>query len=386
MKSARFLSCIVCSIIFMVPSYALTSRTGDAIGVASDEIIDDDIIIFGQDINVDGTVLGDVYAFGQSVKITGDIGGSVFTGGANIIIDTRHVETVWAAGGAVEILGSVTRNAVLAGGRICVCEAAVIGKDLGVYSGKVSVEGIVNGTLRGNAGKFTLSGRSGRVKIHAEQARLKSSAQILGDLILTSVNDPVVEEGATIAGEQKVLRPEARESGKTFAALAPMLAFFFTMIKILVFIAKVIVGILLIALFQRYVRRVMDTLINKTWLSLGWGFLGVIVVPVAIVILFFVLIGYPLGIFFAYVYSVLWYLASIFVGLVIGEKVIKLFKKEGEISLYLSFITGIIILFLVGFIPILNFLVRIFTLLFGFGAVAMGTWYLLKDMRSKELV
>lgn len=386
MKCSRILICVVCSVVFMMPVYALTSRTGESVKVALDHVIDDDIILLGQSIEVEGTVLGDVYAFGQSVRITGDVGGSVFTGGANITIDAKSVETVWAAGGSIEILGNVTRNAILAGGNICVCENAVIGKDLSAYGGKLSVQGSVDATLRGSVGKFTLSGRSGRVKIKAEQATFKSSAQVLGDLILTTANDPVIEEGATIGGEQKVLKPEAKESGTALAALAPMLAFFFTMIKILIFIAKVIVGILMIALFRRYVRRIMDTLVSKTWQSLGWGFLGVIVIPVAIAILFFVLIGYPLGIFFAYVYSILWYLSSIFVGLVIGEKVIKLFKKEGEISLYLSFITGIIILFVIGFIPILNFLVRIFTLLFGFGAVAMGTWYLLKDMRDKELV
>jgi hypothetical protein len=386
MKYAGILSGVLCVLVFVLPVCGLTSRSGEGAKVALDEIIDDDIIMFGQDITIEGTVLGNVYAFGQSVKIAGDVGGSVFTGGANVTIDAKSVETVWAAGGNVQLLGNVTRNAILAGGAICICDAAYIGKDLGVYGGKLSVEGSVVGTVRGNMGKFMLSGKSGRVKVNAEEATLKSSAEIQGDFILTSVNEPVIEEGATIVGEQKVLKPEAKESGQALAALAPMFAFLFAMIKLLVFIAKIICGILLIALFRRYVRRIMDTLVTKPWQSLGWGFLGVIVIPVAIVILFLVLVGYPLGIFFAYVYTVIWYLASIFVSLVIGEQVVKLFKKQGEISLYLSFIIGIVILFVIGFIPILNFLVRIFTLLFGFGAVAMGTWFLLKDMREKELL
>jgi len=386
MKYPRILSGVLCCLILALPSYALTSRTGESARVAPEDIIEDDIILLGQNIDVEGTVIGDVYAFGQSVKITGEVGGSIFTGGANIVIDPKSVHTVWAAGGNIEIFGKVIRNAVLTGGTICVCENASVGKDLGVYCGKLSVKGSVGGTVRGSVGEFMLSGSSGRVKIKAEDATLKSSARIMGDLVLTSVNDPVIEDGATIGGEQKLLRPEARDPGKAFAAFAPVLAFFFTMIKIIAFIAKVIVGILLIALCQKYVRRIMDTLIKKTWQSLGWGFLGVIVGPVAIAILFFVVIGFPLGIFFAYVYSVLWYLASIFIGLVIGERIIKLFKKQGDVSLYLSFIVGVIILFVVGFIPILNFLVRIFTILFGFGAVAMGTWYLLRDMRAKEII
>jgi hypothetical protein len=370
----------------MLPVHALTSRSAESARVAPEEIIDDDVLMFGQNIAIEGIVLGDVYAFGQSVKITGDVGGSFFTGGANITIDAKSVETVWAAGGNIELLGNVTRNAVLFGGTIRVSEDASVGKDLGAYCGKLSVQGDVVGTLRGSVGKFVLAGKSGRVKIRADEATLKSSAEIQGDLILTSANEPIIEEGAQIIGEQQLLRPETKETGQVFAALAPMFAFFFAVIKILVFIAKIIVGILLIALFHRYVRRITDTLVTKTWQSLGWGFLGVIVIPVAIAILFLILVGYPLGVFFAYVYSVLWYLASIFVSLVIGEQVIKLFKKKGEISMYLSFIIGVIILFVLGFIPILNILVRIFTLLFGFGAGAMGTWFLLKDMREKELL
>lgn len=377
---------IVCSMIFATPVYALTSRTGDAVKVAADDIIDDDIVLLGQSIDVDGQVTGDVYAFGQTVKITGDVRGTVFTGGATIIIDAQSVGTVLAAGGSIEILSPVKRNAVLTGGKICVCENGQIGKDLGVYGGNLSVEGSVEGTIRGSVGKLVLSGKSGRVKMSVDQAKIKSSAQIMGDLILTAANDPVIEEGAVISGEQKIVRPEGEEAGAFLAALAPMVAFVFTLIKIIMFIAKVIVGILLIAIFRRFVRRIMDTLITKTWLSLGWGFLAIIAIPVAIAILFFILIGYPLAVFGVYLYSTLWFLSSIFVALVIGEVVLKLFKKEGEKSLYLSFIIGIIILFIVGWIPILNILVRIFTILFGFGALAMGSWHLIREMHEKEMV
>jgi len=386
MRWFRMVPYVLCILSLTAPVYALTQRTGDAVKVAFDEVVDDDVILLGQNIKVEGKVTGDVYAFGQTIRMSGDIGGSAFMVGANITIDARTVETVWAAGGSIEVLGNIKRNAVLAGGNVCLCEKAGIGKDLGAYTGKLSVGGKVDGTLRGSVGKFVLSGTSGRVKIKAEQVRLTSSAKIMGDFILTSGKEPSIEEGAFIAGEQRIEKPKAKDAEPIFAALAPMIAFFFVMVKIVVFIAKVIVGILMIALFQRYVRRIMNTLITNTWKSLGWGFLGVIVIPVAVVILFAVLIGYPLGIFGAYAYTILWYLSSIFVGLVVGEKVIQLFKKEGEISLYVSFIVGVLILFVVGFIPILNLLVRIFTLLFGFGAILIGTWCLIKDMRDKQLV
>ena len=386
MKYLGIVTCIVCSLIFTVPAYGLISRTGESVSVAPDEIIDDDIILMGQNIDVEGQVLGDVYAFGQTVKITGDVAGTVFTGGAAVTVEARSVGTVLAAGGSIEILSPVKRNAVLAGGKVCLCENGRVGKDLRAYCGNLSVEGSVDGTLKGSVGNFVLSGRSGRIKMNVDQAKIKSGAEIAGNLILTTPNDPIIEDGVVIAGEQKIVKPEADEAGAFLAALAPVLAFFITLVKIIMFIAKIIIGILLIALFRKYVRRIMDTLITKTWLSLGWGFLSIIVIPVAVAILFAILVGFPVAVFGVYVYSILWYLSSIFVALVLGEMVLKLFKKEGEKSLYLSFIIGIIILFIVGFIPILNFFVRLFTLLFGFGAIVMGTWYLIKEMREKGMV
>jgi hypothetical protein len=203
---------------------------------------------------------------------------------------------------------------------------------------------------------------------------------------MTSESEPVIEEGATILGETTFEKPEEKEGGEFLYAIAPMVAIFFTFVRIVLFIAKVIVGVLLIALFSQCVRRIMDTLISKPWKSLGVGFLGLIMIPIASVIMFVLLIGYPLGVVGIYTYSVLLYTASIFVGLVVGEKILQLFKKEGAISLYLSFIVGYVILRILGLIPILGFVIRIFVLLFGAGALLLGGWHLMKEMRAKKLI
>ena len=386
MKNLRWIIGVLIVVGLVIPGHALVFKRAQSVEIAPDEVIEDDLIAFASNVDVKGTVLGDVYVFAQSVTITGDVSGSVFAGGANVTIDAQGAKTIWAFGGSVKVTGNISNNIMLFGGSLLVGENTIVGKDITAYGGQFTVGGDTKGTIRGSMGSFTMTGKSSLVKIKADKVTLKSGAQIAGDFILASENDPVIEQDATVEGEMIMKKPEAVEAGAFFAALAPALAFFFTVIKIIMFIAKIIVGILLIAFFKRYVQRIMDTLLTKTWKSLGWGFLGIIVIPVIIVILFVILIGYPLGIFGVYIYTILWYLSSIFVGLVIGEKVIKLFKKEGEISLYLSFIIGILILLVVGFIPILNIIVRIFTVLFGFGAALVGSWCLLKEMREKELV
>ncbi len=225
MKNIRWLLCILSLVIFVTPAYTLTSRIGEYAAVGPDDVVDDDIILIAQNVKVEGKVAGDVFAFGETVTITGDIGGSLFTGAANIFIDAKSIEAVWAAGRSIEVKGVITRNVVLTGGSVCVCDEARIGKDLGAYAGKFTAGGDVAGTIRGSVGKFVMTGKGGRVKIKAGDIKVKSSAQIAGDLILTSESEPVIEEGATILGETTFEKPEEKEGGEFLFAIAPMIAF-----------------------------------------------------------------------------------------------------------------------------------------------------------------
>lgn len=371
--------------ISVVPAHALVIMREQTVEVAADEIIDDDLVAFGNFIDVKGTVTGNVCAFAQTVNVSGDIGGSLFIGAASSSIGAKSVQTVWAAGGNLIVSGNVSKNLILAGGTLDIDKDARVGKDVRAYGSNFTVRGEILGSIKGGVGKFTMAGKSGKVKIKADKTHIESTAVILGDLDLTGADEPKIDDGAAITGEVSIRAIEPEDAEPFFFAFAPMLAFLVAAIKFVVLISKIIVGVLLIALFQRYVRRVADTLLKETWKSLGWGFLGVIVIPIAAVVLFATLIGYPLGLLAVYVYSVLLYLSSIFIAVVIGEKIAQLFKK-GAVSLYLSFIIGILILFVVGFIPVLNFLVRIFVILFGFGAVMLGTWHLVREMRGKELL
>ncbi len=381
----RWTICIFLIAMLVTPGYALVIRSGDEVVIAQDEVIDDDLIVFAQRITINGTVSGDVCAFAQTVTVSGEVGGSLFSGAATITVDAKRVKTVWAAAGNIKISGDVDKNAILAGGSLLIGKDTRIGKDLRAYGGKFTVRGTVDGTITGGVGKFVMAGKSGTVTIAADETEIQAAAEIFGDLIVESEAEPTIIEGATITGETRVEKPTEEEAA-AFFAFAPLLAFFISFIKILIFIAKIIVGIVLIALSKTFVRRIADTLISKPWKSLGWGFLGLIVIPIAAAIFFMILIAFPIAVFGMYVYTILFYLASVFVSLVVGEKVIQLFKKEGEISLYLSFIVGIIVLFVLGLIPILGFIIKLFVILFGAGALLLGTWNLMKESREKKLI
>jgi cytoskeletal protein CcmA (bactofilin family) len=387
MRCVKNIHYIMLVLLLCLPSYGLVVRTGDDVTIGEGEVVDDDLVVFAQRVNVQGTVRGDIFAFAQNVDIGGTVSGTVFAGAADVEITTERVNSVWAAGSRVEICGRVDHNAIIAGGNLDVCDDARIGKELHAYGGQLDLSGAVAGMTKGGIGTFSMSGSSGGMQLEAGKVTLYSSARVYGDLVVESEEEPDIAEGAVITGETRFEMPEVSEEvEEAGSALVAAIAFFVAFMRIAIFVAKLVVGIILIAVSYGFVRRMMDTLIEKPWKSLGWGFLGLIVLPVAVVICVVVLIGFPLAVFGIYVYSIITYLASIVVGLVLGEKVIRLFKKKGAISPYLSFIVGIAILFVVSFVPILNVIITLLVMLFGAGALLLGSWQLCKDMRAKKLI
>lgn len=367
-----------------VPGFALTVRGGNNVTIAADEVIDDDVIAAAQSVIVQGIITGDLIVFASEVRVTGTVGGTIIAGAATVDIDVIGVQSVWIGAGQARLSGNIDKNAVLAGGDLSLEEDGAVGKDLIVYGGKFHANGSVDGTIKGSVGEFTLAGSSGGVNINAEEATVMATARIAGDLSIQSETEPSIAEGAYVGGDIQLKQIEEEE--KSVFAIAPVIAFFIAIVKLVVFIAKILVGIVLISISGAYVRRMMDTLVQKPWPSLGWGFLGVIVIPVGIVFLLAVLIGYPFAVFGIYIYTILFFLSSIMVGLVLGERIIKLFKKQGDVSMYISLLLGLVVLGILDFIPVLNIIVKIFVILFGAGMVLIGTWNLLKDMRKEKLI
>ncbi|HID32171.1 MAG TPA: hypothetical protein EYP24_02200 [bacterium (Candidatus Stahlbacteria)] len=371
-------------LIFLSMGQGMVVKRGNRIVVGRDVEIDDDLLVFARSIDIKGMVNGNLYLFAQDVKVSGEIEGSIHSFAASADFDAVRVRSIIVFGGSVSVSGDVENNLLIFGGDAIISDETTVGKDLKIFSGRATMSGDVTGTFRFRGGQLVMSGKSGKVVADCDEMKIQAPARI-GDLIIRSKKKPLIEPGAEITGEMRLGRPE-EVKGKFFYALAPIIATIIGIIKIVVIIAKVLVGIILIAVVKNYVRRVMNPLIIKPWHSLGLGFLGLVVIPVAVAILSIILVGFPFGVLGLYLYTILLYLAPIFVSLVIGELVMKFFRREGEINLFLAFIVGFVILFVIGLIPIIGLLVRIATLLFGAGAILFGSWELIREARSKALI
>lgn len=106
-------------------------RSGEkTIAIASDEVIEDDLYIAGQDVVVDGTIKGDLIAAGQSVTITGTVEGNVFAAGQSVTVIGTVQGDLIAAGQGILIEGRLEDDARVAAQILKLGKSGYIGGDM----------------------------------------------------------------------------------------------------------------------------------------------------------------------------------------------------------------------------------------------------------------
>src|SRR5207302_8213987 len=79
---------IASAIALIVPATALAAevRSGDTVSIGPNEVVTDDLFVFGNSLVIQGTVNGDVIAAGSNVTIAGHVTGSVMAAGSTLAV------------------------------------------------------------------------------------------------------------------------------------------------------------------------------------------------------------------------------------------------------------------------------------------------------------
>ncbi len=362
---------------FIIPLNGLVFKSGNEIIIGPDEVIDDDLIAAGRIVKIEGKVNGDVFAFAQEVIISGMINGSVYTGGSEIKFKAKDCRSLWTFCGFLGADGNIENNLLFFGGELRTEKTNLVKKDLLAFGREINIDGEIHGRIKGNMGSFNLNGKIGSANIEANSVNIKSGSTVTGDLSIKSRQEPNIEPDAKILGKTDYQKVEGKESKQKKGGLVRT-------IKTIFFISRVVIGIILIALFKPLIVKTNEILKNATWKSLGFGFLTIIVIPVLMVITLITIIGIPVSIFCLFLFLTLAYLSGIVFATGFGEFLIKLIKKEGTISPFISFLVGIIIISLVSLIPYLGFLVRLVVFFFGSGMLVLLTNNIWKKSLKQE--
>lgn len=100
--------------------------------VPAGQVAEQNMILNGTDVSIDGTVNGDVVAIGDTITLNGQVNGSLVAFGNSIVLNGQVSSNVLAAGVMMELEsgGEIGRDLYFAGARLTLADGSSIQRDL----------------------------------------------------------------------------------------------------------------------------------------------------------------------------------------------------------------------------------------------------------------
>lgn len=355
-------------------------NTQKNIYIGEGEVIESNFIKAGGIVDFNGQAQKDVIIAGGTINITGQVNGDVIVVGGTVKIKSEVSGNVRVIGGVIDIDGKVGKNVNVFGGAVVIGPDAEIGWDVLVGAGSVEIRGKVGGNIKGRAESIILASEVGgdvdlKLNFQDGQLILYPQSDIRGSLTYSAPKEAEIKEGAKIEGETIytpfVLSAVPLKNG--FESFC-----FFK--KIMCFLGLLVVGLIIIFLARKKSKEVGKRMTDKPLVSLGWGLIYLIITPIVLILISITIIGIPLALIVLALYSIALYISKIFVGIVIGQKVLKWWRKKQEVSLVWAMILGVILFSIIINIPFIGWI-------FGFLGVcwALGAMIQVKKETLKQI-
>jgi hypothetical protein len=384
----QILLLIICSLFvlsFPFTVYAQSNlRTGEIVTLSTNEIVNKDYFAAGKNVSLDGIVNGDAYLAGGGVTINGVINGDVLVAGGNITINGDVTGNVRVAGGNISISGKIGRNITAIGGSINLLQSANVVGSLTVAGGNINIFSPIAKDIVVAGGQVNIENSvSGDINAVVRRMIISSGAKVNGNIVYWSENKAVIASDSSVVGTiTQHIPPKSPQPD--YQSMKKVGVGFLTFFKLISFLTALVIGLLLIKLLPVGITT-MTTSVSNHWLqNLGIGFLVLAITPLLLFLLFVTLIGFPIAIIWMFFILFDLWVAKIFVALSIGLSLMKYFKQTW--SMYLTYLFGLIVYFIIGLIPVIGWIFGCITTLIGLGTIIVTKKQYYLDLRQKKLI
>jgi cytoskeletal protein CcmA (bactofilin family) len=367
--SIFLLACVVAAL--AVPGHALAFQQLSGTNVIVSQPVSDDLFLFGTHVEVSAPVDGDVFAFGQTVLISGDVSGTVVASGQIVRVTGTVSNSVRAAGQDIQIGGSVLKDLMAAGATVRVTGGGSVGRDAVVGGQTILLGGDVGRNVLVGANSLTIASKiGGDVTADVTDLTVTDAGSIAGNLDYTSAQQANVQ--GQVAGTTTRHEPPTTNRREPNPAVR---TFFGVVGWIRGLVGMFLFGIAAVLLSRGRLTVASDTLLERPWPSLGIGFAALLGVwPVAtIVFLLGLLVG---GWWISFVLiAAVWLLAL--VGLVVGSLAlgkVLLGWMHAQLHPILTLGLGLLVIWAVGAVPFVGWLLGFAGLAFGTGAILLALY------------
>jgi len=333
------------------------------------------LYVSGSSVTVDAKIKGDLVVAGGTIIIDNDVEDSLFVAGGTITIRSNVGRHLRVAGGSISISGHIKGDLFVAGGTITISHDTVVEGGTYISGQSVTIDGILNGEAKINGNTIVINGKTGSLTTSSSTITLNNDTEIRGNFTHTGPSKPIIDSAAKITGET-VYNP--LKSGR-FAELAEALTLSF----LLRLLGAMLLAWLLARLFPLTTGKMIVQGIARPLSNIGLGLLFFLAGPLVVLALGISLVGLPIsGVLFS-----LWLLIFI-IGLTVGKLtvgvwLIKALTREKEYKVdYQAIVAGILLVTLIGYVPIIGWLISALVFLLGLGTTAQAVW----TIRDQQLV
>ena len=338
-------SLVICAaVLLMAPALVSADtviRTGETVSIDSDQRVDGDFYSAASILNLSGEVTEDMSAVGGKITLNGNVGKDALLLGGSVDVHGSVGDDLRIVGGDVILAEPVTGDVFVIARSITILDTASIGGDLIVYGADVEISGSVGGDILGNVQSLRLDAPvKGAIDVTAIQFTVGDRADVKGTVRYVSAQTLARSPNAKISGEITRNDPVVDETNLpgAKAVLIPVLMVLFSALVWYLIARKLLTSI-------------VDRALVRGIRPVATGFITFFAAPVIIVILTISVLGTLVGItaFAAYLFAVL--LAIVSSAAVLGQLIIKLYKKELSPLSPLTLCIGVAAMTLLAVIP-----------------------------------
>ncbi len=343
----------------------------------------EDLYIAGGDVTINAPVYGDVIVAGGTLNLNDTITNDLLLAGGTVNINGYVGDDIRCAGGRLHVLKNIGGDLVIAGGRIEVAKNAVIYGGLMSSGGELVIDGTIGNTVKINAGKLTFNGKALK-DFESHSDKLLMNGTVSGPTVLAARSmtiGPSAEFGdnvrywsrkSTVDFKQSIKNGKAtydsslRIKGKDWYYLGRT-----TALGLIWYLGTAFLFLMIIQyLFSSTLRKAGDTVARSMSKSLLWGFLFVIGMPLAILLLLVTVIGIPVGLILIFTYVGILILATVTAALVMANWYNLKFETNWNFWQIVGSAFVFFILFkLISFTPFLGWLIMMGIAFIAFGSI-----------------
>ncbi len=363
--------------LFLIPLSASAAYFQADDQVSVNQPTEGDVYVAGETVTISETVTGDVFAAGASVNITADVAEDLFVAGSAVNVVGNVAGDLRAAGSNLVVSGDVGEELFAAGSLVQL--TSTVGGDAHLAGAAVIFDGTVNGDLTIGSSSAIINGNvSGDVTAYAEEIKIGTTAKIDGTLTYYAENEMTFEGasiGRVVYGGPAYEQQDKKETAAWMWGLASGIA----AIKLL---GILLAGLLIGLLWPKTAVVVTERASKKFWVSLLIGFATVVLVPIATVLLFVTLIGWPIAVALIAASFLLCMVTIAYTGVVVGAVTLKLFKKQQTVPTptWYNILLGVAILAILALIPVIGWFVILLIYLAILGSSVKGIYERLKKV------